>query len=176
MRFKGINHLAMVTGDLDATVRFYRDILEMPLVAAIGSHAGAESKPFKHYFFELGAGNTIAFFEWPGVKAEHKPAGEPVSGNVQFDHISFNVESEADLLALQRRLREHGIQATRVVDHGFIHSIYFTDPNGIALEASYWVTDPTGQPPAYGDKVLFGDPSPVPALREAIEQAKAPAR
>ena len=57
--FKGINHLALVTGDMDATVTFYRDILGMPLVGALG----IEHPPMRHYFFEVGPGNTIAFFE-----------------------------------------------------------------------------------------------------------------
>ena len=55
---------------------------------------------------------------------------------------------------------------TDVVDHGFIRSIYFTDPNGIALEASWWVVDGTGRPTDYTDTALFGDPDPVPAVAE----------
>ncbi|HET6793450.1 MAG TPA: hypothetical protein VFH45_03350, partial [Acidimicrobiales bacterium] len=51
-------------------------------------------------------------------------------------------------------------------DHGFIHSIYFTDPNGIALEASWWVLDATGRPADWGDERLFADPNPVAAVRE----------
>jgi hypothetical protein len=53
-----------------------------------------------------------------------------------------------------------------VVDHGFLRSIYFTDPNGIALEASWWTLDATGRPADYGDRRLFADPDPVPAVRE----------
>ena len=55
---------------------------------------------------------------------------------------------------------------TDVVDHEFIRSIYFSDPNGIALEASWWVLDATGRPADYGDAGLFGDPDPVPAVHE----------
>ena len=47
-----------------------------------------------------------------------------------------------------------------------MRSIYFTDPNGIALEASWWVTDATGSDADYGDRQLFGDLDPVPAVRE----------
>ena len=53
-----------------------------------------------------------------------------------------------------------------MVDHGFIRSVYFTDPNGIALEASWWVVDGTGRPTDYNDHALFGDPDPVPAIAE----------
>ena len=55
---------------------------------------------------------------------------------------------------------------TDVVDHGFMRSIYFTDPNGIALEASWWVVDPTGAARRLRDEELFADPDPVPAVVE----------
>jgi hypothetical protein len=44
--------------------------------------------------------------------------------------------------------------------------VYFTDPNGIALEASWWVVDGTGRPSDYDDGALFSDPDPVPAVAE----------
>ena len=50
--------------------------------------------------------------------------------------------------------------------HEVIESIYFNDPNGIALEASWWVVDPTGRIADYADPELFSDPNPVPAVRE----------
>ena len=47
-----------------------------------------------------------------------------------------------------------------------MRSIYFTDNNGIALEASWWVTDATGREADYGDDRLFADPTPCPAVAE----------
>ena len=136
MDIRGINHLAMVTGDMDATVRFYRDVLGMPVVATTGNRPG--SYPYRHYFLKMGAHTTLAFFEWPGmVEPFHKPAGLPAQGRWQFDHLSFDVPDEAVLLGLRERLEAHGIEVTPVVDHNFIQPIYFSDPNGIALEASY---------------------------------------
>jgi catechol 2,3-dioxygenase-like lactoylglutathione lyase family enzyme len=170
MKFRGINHLALVTNDMDKTVRFYRDVLGMPLVAATGNAPGGY--PYRHYFFEIGQGNTLAFFEWKGAEGFHKPAGLPVSGPVQFDHVSFDVETEEALIELQTRLRNAGVEVTHVVDHKFIHSIYFHDPNGTALEASVWITDPTGREPQYGNPVLFQDREPVPALKEEMERAR----
>ena len=80
--FGGINHLALVTNDMEKTVRFYRDVLGMPLVAAIGNAPGGY--PYRHYFFETGPNNTIAFFEWPGLVEEfHKPAGQPAGGRTR---------------------------------------------------------------------------------------------
>jgi catechol 2,3-dioxygenase-like lactoylglutathione lyase family enzyme len=161
-RWRGINHLALVTTDMDATVRFYHGVLGARLVATIGT------PDFKHYFFEFGPQNTVAFFEYAGAKVEPfaKPAGVPDPRAIQFDHLSFNLADERALLALRDRLKAAGCEITDVVDHGFIRSVYFTDPNGIALEASWWVLDATGRPADYGDQGLFADPDPVPAVRE----------
>ncbi len=164
-RWRGVNHLALITGDMDATVRFYHGVLGAPLVATIGT------PDFRHYFFEIGAGTTVAFFEYAEAPpaAFSKPAGVPDARAIQFDHLSLDLEDEAALEALQARLKEHGCEVTDVIDHGFMRSIYFTDPNGIALEASWWVKDATAGEADYGDRALFGDRDPVPAVRELVE-------
>jgi catechol 2,3-dioxygenase-like lactoylglutathione lyase family enzyme len=164
-RWRGVNHLALITTDMDATVRFYHGVLGARLVANLGNAS------FRHYFFEFGAETTIAFFEYRGIELEPfaKPAGVPDPRAVQFDHLSFNLPDERALLVLQDRLKQAGCGVTDVIDHGFIHSVYFTDPNGIALEASWWVTDATGREADYGDDGLFSDPDPVPAVLELRE-------
>jgi catechol 2,3-dioxygenase-like lactoylglutathione lyase family enzyme len=161
-RWRGINHLALVTADMDATVRFYHGVLGARLVATIGT------PQFRHYFFEFGPECTVAFFEYTGIPVESfaKPAGVPDSRAPQFDHLSFNLPDENALLALRHRLKSAECEITDVVDHDFIRSVYFTDPNGIALEASCWMLDATGRPADYGDERLFSDPDPVPAVHE----------
>jgi catechol 2,3-dioxygenase-like lactoylglutathione lyase family enzyme len=162
-RWRGVNHLALITQDMDATVRFYVGVLGMRLVATIGT------PEFRHYFFELGQGNTIAFFEYADAPSQpfSKPAGIPDARAAQFDHVAFDLVDEEALEDLRTSLREAGADITRVVDHGFLRSVYFTDPNGIALEASYWVTDPTGHADlSFDDERLFADPDPVPAVDE----------
>ncbi len=160
--WRGINHLALVTADMDATVRFYHQVLGARLVATIGTPM------FKHYFFEFGPENTVAFFEYADAPIEPfaKPAGVPDPRAVQFDHLSFNLPDEEALLRLRDRLKAAECGVTDVVDHGFIRSIYFTDPNGIALEASFWTLDATGRPADFGDDRLFADDDPVPAVVE----------
>ena len=166
-RWRGINHLALVTPDMDATVRFFHGVLGMRLVASV--MAG----PMRHYFFELGPENTIAFFEVKDAEAFAVPAGIPDRRRkAQFDHVSFNLPDEEALHALQRRLKDAGCEVTDVVDHGFVRSIYFTDPHGIALEASWWPVDATGRPADYGDERVFSDPDPVPAVRELTERGE----
>src|SRR5436190_14506330 len=159
-RWHGINHLALVTPDMDATVRFYVGVLGMRLVAT--TMAG----PMRHYFFEMRDRNTIAFFEVKDAETFAKAAGAPSDRAIQLDHISFDVPDEHALELLRKRLLAAGSEVTTVVDHGFIRSVYFTDPNGIALEASWWVVDGTGRPADYTDDAVFGDPTPVPAVEE----------
>lgn len=161
-RWRGINHLALITPDMDATVRFYHGVLGARLVATIGTPG------FRHYFFDFGAQQTVAFFEYrdADIATFAKPAGIPDPRAIQFDHLSFNLADEHALEELQKRLKEHGCEVTDVIDHQIMRSIYFTDPHGIALEASWWVTDVTAHDADYGDETTFGDPDPVPAVRE----------
>ncbi len=168
LHWRGINHLALITTDMDATVRFYHEVIGAPLVATLGNDS------FRHYFFSFGEGNTVAFFEYRGIELERmaKPAGIPDPRAIQFDHVSFNLPDEEALLALRDRLKAAGCEVTDVVDHGFIHSIYFTDPNGIALEASWWTLDATGRPADYSDDRLFADAEPVDAVRELREHGR----
>lgn len=164
--WRGIHHLALITPDMDATVRFYHGVLGMRLVATL--MAG----PMRHYFFELGPENTIAFFEWTGAATFAKPAGVRTNAPLQFDHLSFNLPDERALVALRDRLLAHNVEITEVVDHDIMHSVYFTDPNGIALEASWWVVDATGRPAQYDDGRMFADPDPVPAARELADRGE----
>jgi catechol 2,3-dioxygenase-like lactoylglutathione lyase family enzyme len=161
-RWRGINHLALITTDMDATVRFYHGVLGARVVATIGN------PEFRHYFFELGPQCTVAFFEYPDSAIEPftKPAGVPDPRAAQFDHLALNLPDEDALHDLRRRLKSADCEVTDIVDHGGVRSVYFTDPSGIALEASWWVLDATGRAADYGDDRFFADPNPVPALQE----------
>lgn len=131
-KFNGVNHLAMATGDMDKTIRFWRDLLGMRLVAGLGQPG------YRHYFFQISETDLIAFFEWQGVEpVAKKEHGRPVSGPFIFDHVSFGVETEEDLWSLKDRLEAAGFPVSDVINHGFIHSIYAHDPNGIPIEFSH---------------------------------------
>ena len=163
--WQGLNHLALITNDMDATVRFWHGVIGAPLVATIGTET------FRHYFFRFGRASSVAFFEYIGRTTDQiaKPAGVFDARAGHFDHLSMDLPDEAALLALRERLIEHGSEVTDVVDHGLMRSIYFNDPNGIALEASWWSDDPTAAEPDYTDDRYFQDPEPVPAVRELAE-------
>ena len=60
---RGVNHLALVCKDMAATVRFYRDILGMPLTKTIDLPGGMG----QHFFFDIGNGDSLAFFWFPGA-------------------------------------------------------------------------------------------------------------
>lgn len=130
-KFTGINHLAMVTGDMDATIQYWRDLLGLRLVLGLGRQG------YRHYFFEISSTDLIAFFEWPGAEPiSEKDHGAPVRGAIAFDHVSLGVDTEDQLWELKDTISEAGFWVSEVVDHGFIHSIYTFDPNNIPLEFS----------------------------------------
>jgi catechol 2,3-dioxygenase-like lactoylglutathione lyase family enzyme len=147
---------------MDATVRFWHGVLDARLVATVATDS------FRHYFFDFGAGTSVAFFEYADQPLDTfaKPAGVPYAKASQFDHLSLHLPDEDALLRLRDRLKSHGCDVTDVIDHGFLRSVYFSDNNGLALEASWWTVDPTSRPVDYGDDRLFADPSPVPAVTE----------
>lgn len=160
--WRGINHLALITTDMDATVRFYHGTLGARLVATLGT------PEFRHYFFEFGPHCTVAFFEYTNTPTEpfKKAAGTPDPRAAQFDHLALNLPDEDALIDLQHRLKTAECDVTDIVDHGSVRSVYFTDPNGIALEASWWVHDPTSQAANYNNPEHYADPNPVPAVIE----------
>ena len=131
VRYTGVNHLAMVTDDMDGTIRFWRDFLGMRLVAGLGTGR------YRHYFFEISPQDMIAFFEWPDVEnIAEKDHGVPVKGPLAFDHVSIGVGSDDDLRELKGRFEAAELWVSEIIDHGFIHSIYAFDPNNIPIEFS----------------------------------------
>ena len=162
VHWRGVHHLALITTDMDATTRFWHGVLDARLVITLATDA------FRHYFFEFAPGSTVAFFEYRDqpVDTYAKPAGVPFPQAAQFDHLALGLADEEALERLRDRLKAHDCEVTDVVDHGVLRSIYFTDPNGIALEASWWTADATGRPADYTDERFFSDPDPVPAFQE----------
>jgi catechol 2,3-dioxygenase-like lactoylglutathione lyase family enzyme len=159
INFTGINHLAMVTGDMDATIAFWRDLLGMRLVTGLGRPG------YRHYFFEISAHDMIAFFEWPDVEAlPEKDHGVPVKGPFAFDHISFEVAQQEDLWQLKDRLEAADQWVSEVIDHGFIYSIYAFDPNNIPIEFS-WPVDKID----LRSKPCMADKAPSPLAREGCD-------
>ncbi len=159
MRFTGINHLAMVTGDMDSTIRFWRDLIGMRLINGFGEPG------FRHYFFEIDQKNTLAFFEWEGAQSvKQKPHGEPFKGPIVFDHIAFGMDSSEELWELKDKLEAAGFECSDLIDHVFIHSVYTFYPNGIPIEFCYEV----GGHNIHKNPVL-NDPHPPVSATEGVD-------
>lgn len=127
-----IQHSAFRCRDAEQTRWFYEDVLGLPLAAALplerSEDDGQEVKCL-HVFFEMGDGNHIAFFDEPG---HARP--EQFDKKHGFDlHIAFETPDEMGLEYWKRRFREAGVQFS-TIHHGFLHSIYCYDPNGIRIE------------------------------------------
>jgi len=127
--FRGVHHVGLVTGDMDETIRFWRDLLGLRLVAGHGD------KRYRQYFFELAPQRYVSFFEWPGAEPiEERDPGYAVPGHIAFDHVCLEVVDEEALWGLKDRLEAADCWVTEVVDNGMIISFFTTDPNHITLE------------------------------------------
>jgi len=140
---KGLHHAAWRCRDAEETRAFYEDVLGLPLAHVIKADnvpSTGEYCPYVHIFFELADGSFVAFFDLGDDEASVPSPNTPA----WVQHISFEVPSEAELLAAKARLQEAGVEVLGVTDHHFIQSIYFFDPNGIRLELS-WKCDALGE-------------------------------
>jgi len=131
VRVVGIHHLALVTGSLDRTIRFWRDLVGLQLRCRIGAPG------YRQYFFAAGDRTLLAFFEWSGAEpVPEKDHGVPQRGPIAFDHVALEVERDEDLFSLRDRCAAAGIWVSEVMDQGFVRSIYTFDPNGVPVEFS----------------------------------------
>ena len=130
---KGLHHFAWRCRDAEETRKFYEDLLGLPLAHIIRADnvpSTGEHCPYVHLFFELQDGSYIAFFDLGDDTIAAPSPNTPAWVN----HIAFEVDSGADLLAAKARLEAGGINVLGVTDHHFVNSIYFFDPNGLRLE------------------------------------------
>ncbi len=153
---RGVNHLALVCKDMAETVRFYRDVLGMPLIKTLDLPGGFG----QHFFFDIGNGDSLAFFWFPGAP-EAAPGvasprnlptqGEMVSAHGSMNHLAFNIAPDKfdDYVA---KLKAKGVKVSPVLNHDnspmqisktvtpdvFVRSVYFFDPDGVCLEFAAW--------------------------------------
>lgn len=157
MKITGVNHLALVCRDMAETVKFYTQILGMPLVKTVALPDGGQ-----HFFFDCGGGTCLAFFWWPdtppaapGIASVRQFPADSKTAVGSMNHVAFTVD-EADLDACLARLQAAGVPAfPMVVNHDdsetgvarklhpgvFVRSVYFTDPNGIMMELAAFTRD-----------------------------------
>ena len=156
--FRGLNHLALVCKDMAKTVSFYRDVLGMPLIKTLDLPGGMG----QHFFFDIGNGDSLAFFWFPGAPEAQpgisSPQGLPGLGSLMtahgsMNHVAFNVPAEK-FDEYCEKLKAKGITVSPVLNHDnspaqvapkmqdgvFVRSIYFFDPDGICLEFACWTS------------------------------------
>ena len=133
---RGLHHTALISSDVERTVRFYQDVLGFPLTELIENRDYAGSS---HFFFDIGNGNLLAFFDFPGLDVG--PYAEVLGG---LHHLAISVEPER-WEELRGRLTDAGVSFE-------VHSevsMYFLDPDGARIEL---IADPLGE--MYGEQVL----------------------
>jgi catechol 2,3-dioxygenase-like lactoylglutathione lyase family enzyme len=132
---RGIHHVALLASDVERTVAFYQDLLEFPLTEIFENR---DYKGSNHFFFDVGNGNLLAFFDFPGLDVG--PYAEVLGG---LHHLAISVEPER-WAHLKSKLDAAGVPYQ--MESGT--SIYFTDPDGARVEL---IADPLGE--MYGTAV-----------------------
>ncbi len=158
---RGINHLALVCGDMQRTIDFYTNVLGMPLLMNLELPNGMGN----HFFFDIGNRDCLAFFWFrnapaavPGIASPRKNFGDSADANdfmtahASMNHVAFDVPAEK-IEEYYQRLKARGIRTSKIVNHDesprqssetvnettFVRSIYFMDPDGILLEFASWL-------------------------------------
>jgi catechol 2,3-dioxygenase-like lactoylglutathione lyase family enzyme len=133
---RGLHHTALISSDVERTVRFYQDLLGFPLTELIDNRDYPGSS---HFFFDIGNGNLLAFFDFPGLDVG--PYAEVLGG---LHHLAISMEPSR-WQEIVRRFDDAGVEH---VIHSDV-SVYFTDPDGARIEL---IADPLGE--MYGHQVL----------------------
>jgi len=128
--------MALLSSNVERTVRFYQELLEFPLTEIFENR---DYKGSNHFFFDIGHGNLLAFFDFPGL--DLGPYAEVLGG---LHHVAISVAPET-----WQRLKEKLDGADVPYQQESGTSIYFRDPDGAQVEL---IADPLGE--MYGSKVL----------------------
>jgi catechol 2,3-dioxygenase-like lactoylglutathione lyase family enzyme len=134
-------HFAYPCRDAEETRRFYEDLLGLPLVHCMEVDAvpsSGDKGPYAHIFFEMGDGSYIAFFD---LGKNEMPAPSP-NTPPWVQHLALEVPDLQTVDAYRRKLEAAGVEVRGLVDHDFIKSIYFFDPNGLRLEITTRTEEP----------------------------------
>lgn len=140
-RPQGVHHIALCTADIKVQIAFFTQVLGCELVALYWMHG---VKDAWHGFLRLNDRCSIAFVQSPAIAqiphaigvTHSGNAGGPVAGGA-LQHLALRVADRAELLALQDRIRSHGVPVIGPIDHGFCTSIYFAGPEHLSLELSF---------------------------------------
>jgi catechol 2,3-dioxygenase-like lactoylglutathione lyase family enzyme len=138
MRTLRISHPAFFGIHTAETVRFYTDLLGMPIVLR---QPNLDDASMEHVFFHVGENNFIAYFLPYDEAAAAGKYERMKPGYGVMNHLALDV-TEQDFLSALDRLQSAGVQVRGPIDRGYERSIYFRDPNGVRIELLMWLTPP----------------------------------
>jgi glyoxylase I family protein len=130
-----LHHTAYVSRDLEATRRFYEDIIGLPLVATWceSDELFGAVRTYCHCFFGLADGGALAFFQF--ARPQDQDLFGPQIPASPFRHIALKVDRDTQE-GIERRLAAAGYRPpqTYVLEHGYCRSVYVADPDGMICE------------------------------------------
>jgi len=129
--------VAVVTTDLDATLRFYGDVLGMDVGEFM--NLDARGGAARHCFVRTGGTESwgLHFFEARDARDTDDTRSGFGFDSVGPHHMAFGLPDEAAGIALRQRLEQNGIEATPIGDAGPVRNTLFLDNNGLLLEAAW---------------------------------------
>jgi catechol 2,3-dioxygenase-like lactoylglutathione lyase family enzyme len=131
----GYHHIAFVCKNMRETINFYEQAMGMKLRAIYPMHG---IRGAKHCFLECGNGNELSFVEFNNpIPSMNPPSFFQPWPIGMHHHMAFRCETMDQLLALRDQIKAYGTPVSKIVDHDFINSIYFTDPSGYNLELTH---------------------------------------
>jgi len=122
----GISHVAVVTGDLDRFVDFYRGVFGLQVVAALEDDHG------RHSMLGIGPQSFLHAFERPGNV--HSDGSSTIFERGHIDHLALAAGDAAAFEALRQELVRRGATDGEVSEFGIGRSVYFEDPDGMGCE------------------------------------------
>jgi len=131
----GFHHLAIATRDIKATHEFYTRAMGFELVKVVIAESGPDGFA-KHVFYDAGDGDLMAFWDIhdDSLPADWSAAIATGLGLPPWtNHFAFDAADREDLEARKQRWLAYGVNVVEI-DHGWCHSVYATDPNGILVE------------------------------------------
>ena len=125
---RGVHHVALLSQDVERTIRFYQDLLGFPLTELFENRDYPGST---HFFFDIGHGNALAFFDFPNLGLGDY--AEVLGG---LHHLALSIDPDA-WAAARERLEAAGVELLNIDT-----SLYFRDPDGARVEL---IADPLGE-------------------------------
>jgi catechol 2,3-dioxygenase-like lactoylglutathione lyase family enzyme len=133
----GVNHIALLTRDMDRFIRFYQEVFDATVVHDNRHHAGHVGE--RMVILALGGQSAFNVFEVPGNTQAHVQT--PMFGRGRLDHFGLNARSRETFEHVRTRLMHLGASDGTITDFGAALSVFFRDPDGLEAEV-VWNKDP----------------------------------